>query len=42
MVRGTVAASFTIEDFSIGRVRDLRMEEIEARIETYVTMLSVR
>jgi sugar/nucleoside kinase (ribokinase family) len=39
MVRGTVAASFTIEDFSIGRVRDLTRAEIDHRVDEFLNML---
>jgi len=39
MVRGTVAASFTIEDFSLGRVKDLARGEIDARVDKFLSML---
>jgi sugar/nucleoside kinase (ribokinase family) len=39
MVRGTVAASFTIEDFSLGRVKDLKRGEIDARVDKFLSML---
>ena len=39
MVRGTVAASFTIEDFSIGRVRDLTRAEVDQRVDAFLNML---
>lgn len=39
MVRGTVAASFTIEDFSLGRVKDLTRDEIDQRVDHFVSML---
>jgi len=39
IVRGTVAASFAIEDFSLRRVERLTREEIDARVEAYVAML---
>ena len=39
MVRGTIAASFTIEDFSLGRVKDLTRGEIDRRVEEFVSML---
>ncbi len=39
MVRGTVAASFTIEDFSLGRVRNLTRAEIDRRVDQFVNML---
>ena len=41
MVRGTVAASFTIEDFSLGRVNNLSRAEIDQRVDQFVNMLSV-
>ncbi|RME37522.1 MAG: sugar kinase [Planctomycetota bacterium] len=41
MVRGTVAASFTIEDFSTRRVERLTKDEIERRVETFAAMLRV-
>ncbi len=39
LVRGTVAASFTIEDFSLGRIRDLTRMEINQRVDQFVNML---
>lgn len=39
MVRGTVAASFAIEDFSLGRVRSLARAEIDRRVDQFVKML---
>ncbi len=39
MVHGTVAASFTIEDFSLGRVRDLTRDQIDKRVSTFVDSL---
>ena len=39
LVRGTVAASFTIEDFSVGRVRTLTRNELDGRIERFLDML---
>ncbi|MGD2108160.1 MAG: PfkB family carbohydrate kinase [Phycisphaerae bacterium] len=39
MVRGTVAASFTIEDFSIARVRDLNRNEVDRRVDEFLNML---
>lgn len=39
LVRGTVAASFTIEDFSLGRVRTLTRKELDERIERFLDML---
>ena len=39
MVHGTVAASFTIEDFSLGRVRNLTRAEVDQRVDQFVSML---
>jgi sugar/nucleoside kinase (ribokinase family) len=39
LVRGTVAASFTIEDFSLGRVKDLTRSQINQRVDQFVSML---
>ena len=39
LVRGTVAASFTIEDFSLGRVKDLARAEVDSRIKVFKSML---
>jgi sugar/nucleoside kinase (ribokinase family) len=39
IVRGTVAASFTIEDFSLGRVKDLSRADVDARIQAFKSML---
>jgi sugar/nucleoside kinase (ribokinase family) len=39
MVHGTVAASFAIEDFSLGRVQKLPREEIDDRVDEMVRML---
>jgi len=41
VVRGTIAASFTIEDFSLGRVKDLTRQEIDARVEQFLAMLRI-
>jgi sugar/nucleoside kinase (ribokinase family) len=41
LVRGTVAASFTIEDFSLNRLRLVRPEEVEQRVERFVAMLRI-
>lgn len=40
MVRGTVAASFAIEDFSLNRVRDVTRQEIDRRVQQYLGMLT--
>lgn len=39
LVRGTVASSFTIEDFSLGRVRNLTRTEIDHRVDRFLNML---
>ncbi len=39
MVRGTIAASFTIEDFSLGRVKNLAREELDARVDRFLSMM---
>jgi len=39
LVRGTVAASFTIEDFSLRRLQRLTREELIGRVNEYVEML---
>lgn len=41
MVRGTVAASFTIEDFSVRRVEKLARAEVDARVREFVNMLRI-
>ena len=41
VARGTVAASFTIEDFSIRRLVDLTREQIEERVKSFLEMLRV-
>jgi sugar/nucleoside kinase (ribokinase family) len=41
MVRGTVAASFAIEDFSLGRVLKLTREEIDERVDQFLSMLRI-
>lgn len=38
LVRGTVAASFAIEDFSLRRVEGLSRSEVEERVERFVAM----
>jgi len=35
VIHGSVVASFTVEDFGIGRLRNLSMDEIEARCQDY-------
>ena len=39
LVRGTVAASFTIEDFSLRRIERLSRDELEDRVQGYTKML---
>lgn len=39
MVRGTVAASFAIEDFSVGRIRSVPQNEVDRRIAEYLKMI---
>ena len=39
MVRGTVAASFTIEDFSLDAVRDLTKAQIDQRVDGFLNMM---
>jgi len=39
MVRGTVAASFVIEDFSVRRVEKLTRAELDQRVDQFVRML---
>lgn len=41
MIRGTIAASFTIEDFSLERVKNLSRAEIDRRVDEFVNMLRV-
>jgi len=40
MAYGTLAASFTVEDFSLDRLRQIRREDIDRRLEEYKRMLS--
>ena len=39
LVRGTVVASFTIEDFSVGRVRNLQRDEVDRRVDQFLSIL---
>jgi hypothetical protein len=41
MMHGTVAASFTIEDFSLGRVRNVTRSEIDQRVDLLTGMLRI-
>ena len=41
LVRGTVSASFTIEDFSLGRVLRVTREELDARVREMTQMLRI-
>ena len=40
MAYGTVAASFTVEDFSLGRLRQIERDDIERRLAKYRQMLT--
>ena len=37
---GIVTASFTVEDFSLGRLQQIGREEIDRRLDEYRTMIS--
>jgi len=39
MVRGTVAASFAVEDFSLKRLQTVSRDEVERRVARYIEML---
>jgi sugar/nucleoside kinase (ribokinase family) len=39
MVRGTVGASFAIEDFSLGSVKDLKIDQLNQRVDQFLNML---
>ncbi len=41
IVRGTIAASFTIESFSINRAVEVTREQIEDRVKTFLAMLRI-
>ncbi|MBU6412815.1 MAG: sugar kinase [Planctomycetes bacterium] len=41
LARGTVAASFTIEDFSLDRYKTLKPAEVEARLKWYAEMVRI-
>lgn len=41
LLRGTVTASFAIEDFSLRRVMDVTREEIDARVAELIEMLRI-
>ena len=41
LVRGTVTASFTIEDFSLNRLRSVEAAEFERRLRSFVDMLRI-
>ena len=41
MARGTVTASFAVEDFSLNRLRSLSQDELNGRIARYAEMLQV-
>ncbi|GAF93978.1 unnamed protein product, partial [marine sediment metagenome] len=38
---GTITASFTIEDFSLRRIRDITMQDIDQRLKEYSKMLNI-
>ena len=40
MAYGTLAASFTVEDFSLDRLRQIDREDLERRMEEYRRMLT--
>ncbi len=40
MVYGTIVSSFTIEDFGVERLRKLKREDVEKRLEEYIEMLN--
>jgi len=37
---GTLTASFTVEDFSLDRLRQIKREDLDRRMEEYKRMLS--
>ncbi|RME31392.1 sugar kinase [Candidatus Woesearchaeota archaeon] len=41
LVHGTIIASFTIEDFGLGRLQTLKRQELLERLEAFVKMLRV-
>jgi cytidine kinase len=41
MARGTVTASFTVEDFSLRRVQNLSRGELDRRVDEYIRMLRI-
>ncbi len=41
LVRGTICASFTIEGFSLSRVLEVTRENIDRRVETFLSMLRI-
>ena len=40
MAYGIVVASFTVEDFSLDRLKKITRDEIESRLKQYARMLS--
>jgi sugar/nucleoside kinase (ribokinase family) len=40
MAYGTLAASFTVEDFSLDRLREIEREDLDRRMQEYRRMLS--
>lgn len=41
MARGTVTASFTVEDFSLNRLKALSRDELDSRVGQYIEMLRI-
>lgn len=41
IVHGTIVASFTIEDFSINRIRNVTRAEVEERVKQFTAMLRI-
>jgi sugar/nucleoside kinase (ribokinase family) len=42
LARGTITASFTIEDFSLRRIEAISLEDVEQRLSTFAAMLALR
>jgi hypothetical protein len=41
MAYGTVIASLTVEDFGLGRLKEIERPEIDRRLEQYRAMLTL-
>lgn len=41
LVHGTIVASFTIEDFSVNRIRNVQRREVDERVRAFATMLRI-